>query len=93
MNICEERGIRLVAILLPDLRNVSEDSPLAEVYTYVRHKFDALGIPLIDTLPAVRELVQNKPAAYWVHPSDPHPNVALHSLYGAAIADYLKDFR
>jgi len=83
--ICQERGIDLKVVLLPEFHELVH-------YTFAKeHKLigDFLrenGIPFLDLAPFFRN--EDNPQSLWVARDDAHPNARAHRL----IADYTLDF-
>lgn len=83
--ICEERGIELQVVMLPELHNLV-DYPFTAEYAKVYDFLQDNDIPVIDL---TADFAGYEDAAgLWVAPDDAHPNALAHAM----IAEYSLDF-
>ena len=71
-----QRGVVLVPVLLPDLRDLSS-CPFQAIHAKIASEFAALGNVSIDLLPAFSG---KKEAELWVSRDDPHPNSKANQM-------------
>lgn len=89
--ICQDRGIPLVAVLVPELHDLSEGGPYPPIYAKIARAFADLGIPMIDGFLPFREAFADDVTRAWVAADDPHPNAAAHRIIADAIFRYLAE--
>ncbi len=87
--VTEARGIRLVALLVPELHNLSEDGPFPPLYRKIGDAFAEMGIYTINPLPRFQAAYGNDPSRSWVAKNDPHPNSSAHKLLADALFEHL----
>ncbi|MCB2108318.1 MAG: SGNH/GDSL hydrolase family protein [Rhodobacteraceae bacterium] len=85
---CRARGIPLVMVNLPELRELAP-YPFTEVNRMVEAAAQDAGVAYIDMLPV---LANEQPSTLWVTVPDPHPNAKAHALIGHALADDLEPY-
>lgn len=83
------RGIPLVATLIPELHDLSPDGPYPPIYARIAGFFASIGVPLIDTFPAIAARFADDPPSAWVALDDPHPNALVHAIVADRLAQYL----
>ena len=83
--VCQDRGIKLQVVLLPELHQL-QDYPFEKEYAAVSDFLRANGIEHLNLTPFFKN--EAEPARLWVAPDDGHPNAAAHRL----IARYSLDF-
>lgn len=84
--LTRDRGIPLVLVIFPELHELDDDHPFANIHSGVREAAEGLGIPVIDLLDTFRG---EDASELWVHPTDHHPNARAHAIAARAIADVL----
>jgi len=87
--ISDTRGIQLVALLVPELHDLSDDGPLPPLYRKIEDAFAEVGIPMINPLERFQAAYGDNPSRSWVTKNDPHPNSSAHKLLADALFDYL----
>jgi hypothetical protein len=90
-SFCDERGIDLVAILIPELHDLSEKSAFLPLYKDVSSRFEAIGIPLINPYRELADKFSGQAGAM-VAVGDAHPSTAAHQIIGRKIAAYLMTY-
>jgi len=83
--ICQERGIDLKVVLLPELHELV-DYTFAKEHELIGGFLQENGIPFLDLAPFFRN--EHNPQTLWVAMDDAHPNARAHRL----IADYTLEF-
>ena len=86
--ICNERGIISIALMIPDLRDLSKNSGYPSLYGKIERVFQQSKIPVINTFPALSEAFENNSIDARVASDDPHPSSSAHKV----IADELYKF-
>jgi lysophospholipase L1-like esterase len=86
--ICKQRNIPLIALLIPEMHDLSENSPYIPIYKTIESLFTDLEIPLVNPLYELRESFGDRPNRAWVALDDPHPSAEAHKI----IADKLVGF-
>lgn len=84
--MCEQRGIELQVIMIPELHNLV-DYPFSREYGKVYDFLTANSIPVLD-LTADFSTYTDAPETLWVALDDAHPNAPAHRM----IADFSKEF-
>jgi len=87
--ITDKRGIKLVALLVPELHNLSSDGPYPPIYAKIDAFFRKTGVPMVNPLPAFQAAFKKDPSRAWAAPNDPHPSAPAHKILGDALFDYL----
>ena len=87
--ICDERGIPLVVLLVPEVHNFSVDSPYRKIYGILDSLFKDLGIPFINPVDALLEAFGPNPTETSVARDDPHPNGPAHKVIATKLSDFL----
>ena len=83
--ICEERGMELQVVMLPELHNLV-DYPFAAEYAKVEDFLRDNSIPVIDLTESFAGYEDAE--GLWVAPDDAHPNALAHRM----IAEYSRNF-
>lgn len=78
--ICDQRGIQLAALIVPELHNLSPDGPYPPLYAKIRETFAVYGIETIDTFDPVRRGFAENTVGAWVSADDPHPSAKAHRI-------------
>jgi lysophospholipase L1-like esterase len=86
--ICNERGITSVALMIPNLSDLSKNSGYPSLYGKIERIFQQSKIPVIDTFSALSEAFENNSISARVASDDPHPSPSAHKI----IADELYKF-
>jgi lysophospholipase L1-like esterase len=87
-SICKEKKIQLIALLTPDMHDLSNDNPMISIYKKIEQTFDELQVPLVNTFPTFQAKYESNPKNAWVANDDAHPNNKVHQI----IADSLYEF-
>ncbi|NQV83526.1 MAG: SGNH/GDSL hydrolase family protein [Rhodospirillales bacterium] len=87
--ITDKRGIPLVALLVPELHDLSDNGPYPPIYEKIGAAFEAMGIPMINPLSRFQEAFSDDPSKAWVARNDPHPSASAHKVIAGALFDYL----
>ena len=87
--ISRDRGIRLVVLLVPEMHNLSADSPYPPIYKLIEGLFDGMGVSFISSYPALSAAFAANPAMAWVAKDDPHPSAAAHKIISNILYDFL----
>jgi len=86
--LTDRRGVPLVLMIFPELWELSEDHPFADIYAKVAAFARGEGIPTLDLLPAYGG---HDGPELWVHPANQHPNAEAHRIAGDALYRFLVD--
>ena len=86
-NTCEEKGIDLRVIILPELHN-PKDYPFKKEHDTVIRFLSDRQIHYRDLLPYFKNV--DDPESLWVAPDDAHPNARGHRLIAQFSEDFLK---
>ena len=85
----KSNGIKVVGILIPELHDLSPNSPFVPLYNTVVARFEEIGIPLIDPFPELTDTFGSNFSAAMVAVGDPHPNVSAHRVIAKNLVQYL----
>lgn len=88
--ICDKLGIPLVAVLIPEVHDLSINGPYPPVYKKIQNTFEKMGIDMINTFPPIHAAFGSQPSKAWVARDDPHPSSLAHKIIGNEIFKYLK---
>ncbi len=88
--ICDKRGIPLVAVLIPEVHDLSINGPYPPIYKKIQKTFRKMGIDTINTFPSIHAAFGSQPSKAWVARDDPHPSSPVHKIIGNEISKYLK---
>jgi lysophospholipase L1-like esterase len=86
--ICDDKGIPLVAFLLPDLQNLSEDSKYPDLYNKIKSTFNDIDIEMINPFKDIQAKFKNDPSKAWVAHDDSHPNSEAHMILARNLFEY-----
>jgi len=87
--ICDEEKIPLIVLLIPDLHELSNDSPVALVYKKIQKMFDEMNVPMVNTFSAIQSRFLGNPSDAWVSHDDPHPNKEVHQIIADALFNFI----
>jgi len=87
--ICDERGIDMLVLLVPDLHNLDQKGPYPVIYDKLMANFAALGVSAVNAYPKVAERFSEDPQKAWVSNDDAHPNAETHAIYAEVLANHL----
>lgn len=87
--ITDKRGIRLVALLVPELHDLSSDGPYPPIYDKIDAALRKMGIDMINPLSRLQAAFSDDPSRAWAAPNDPHPNASAHKIIADALYEYL----
>ena len=87
--ITDKRGIRLVALLVPELHDLSSDGPYPPIYDKIGAALRKMGIDMINPLSRFQMAFSDDPSRAWAAPNDPHPNTTAHKVIADALYEYL----
>lgn len=80
---CRKRGVRLVALLIPELHEVGGARYVfSPIHDTVRGVLESLGVPVIDPVGAFRGI---EPDTLWVSRGDAHPSVRAHAIFAREV--------
>lgn len=83
---CEDEGIMLQVVLLPELHEL-RDYTFALEHALVSEFLGSIGVPVLDLAPSFAD--QPDPYALWVSFDDAHPNARAHGLVAAYSVDFI----
>ncbi|MCB7130467.1 MAG: SGNH/GDSL hydrolase family protein, partial [Candidatus Brocadiales bacterium] len=87
--LCRQRGVKLVILIVPDLHDLSPGNPFFPLYRIATDYFKKLDISIVDPTDAIRVIFGERPTNAWVAPKDPHPNAKVHEIMGRELGAYL----
>jgi len=86
-DICEQRGIPCWVVIFPLLYHLDDTYPFAAIHGLVKKTLVHPGVSqVIDGLDLLKG---KKDTTLWVHPTDQHPNEAVHHIVAEALAQRL----
>lgn len=88
--VCARDGVPFLVMLIPDIHDLSPDSPFAELYRTMEATFRADGFDTLNTYDAFRSRFGGNVSALWVQPDDPHPNADGHALMASLLVEHLQ---
>jgi hypothetical protein len=80
-----QHNIPMLAVLVPDLHDLTHDGPYPPLYKQLKKAFEKIGIDLIDLFPALQEKFSVRPMDAWVYRDDPHPSRLAHKVIAEQI--------
>ncbi len=86
--ICQERDIPLLVMLIPELHQLGEDYPFADVHQKVATIFDEQPVEVLD---ATSAFTGEDPPTLWVSRQDAHPNAKGHAILAEALYNRFGD--
>ena len=95
-NLADKEGIRVVAVILPYAKLMSEKPYPYQFFTEtVEQKCNNIGIPVLDLAPAYYEYMEKEqmsPAIFFasLDPPDDHPSPTAHNLIAGKIYEFLQ---
>ncbi len=85
---CDARGVPIAVVIFPMLLELNEDHPFRDVHERVAEACKAIGVPVLDLLPAFEG--EDGPSL-WIAPDNAHPDDRGHKIAGEAIARFITD--
>ncbi len=85
---CREHGIKLRAVILPELHSL-DPYPFGREHEMVAEFLRAHGIPVLDLAPAFRDVAE--PHSLWVSLDDAHPNARAHRMIADLTLPFLAE--
>jgi lysophospholipase L1-like esterase len=82
---CRQRGIPLLAVNIPDIRQL-QPYPFPEATRYLEQACSEDSVPFVDLLPALQT---HDPAALWVSPEDTHTNALANEIIADTVSGAL----
>ena len=89
VEICNENNIFLVALMIPEMHNLSAGGPYPRIYNMIESLFSDLGVEFVSSYPALSVAFANNPRAAWVAKDDPHPSAEAHQIIADTLYDHL----
>jgi lysophospholipase L1-like esterase len=89
-SLSDSYNIPVVAVLVPDLHDLSEDGPYPPLYALIEKAFNKNGIDMVNPLQALRVKFKDGLSKAWVYRDDPHPSAEAHRIIAEKIVGYLK---
>ena len=86
INLCRERGIKLVIASIPELRQL-ENYPFPQTTAFVRGIAERNGVPFVDFLPV---FAGKDPASLWVTVEDSHANATANAMMAAELTRVIR---
>jgi lysophospholipase L1-like esterase len=86
--ICEDEGIDLKVVVLPELHEL-DPYTFAREHEQIMQFLEASGIPALDLAPYFKS--EPEPQSLWVSMDDAHPNARAHALIANYTLDFIQD--
>lgn len=86
--LCEQHGITFSIVMLPDIHNLTQGTPLKVIYEKIEADFIGMGIKTLNIFSALQTEFAGREQEIWIQANDPHPNAKGHKV----IADQLLQF-
>jgi lysophospholipase L1-like esterase len=87
--ICKEKKIQLIALLMPDMHDLSNNNPVNLVYKKINQTFEELQVPVVNAFTVYQATFKENPKNAWVAPDDPHPNSKAHQIVADSLFDII----
>ncbi|MEY2481465.1 MAG: hypothetical protein QOI04_2392 [Verrucomicrobiota bacterium] len=88
-DIAQKDGVPVVIMIVPDIHELSPDTPFRGLYAKMASAFQQLGIPTINTFDEFRKHFAANVSSLWIQSDDPHPNASGHALMAEILYNYL----
>ncbi len=85
----KSNNIKVVGILIPELHDLSPNSPFIPIYDAVENRLEEIGIPLINPFPELADAFGSNISAAMVATGDPHPSVLAHNVIAQKLVRFL----
>jgi lysophospholipase L1-like esterase len=86
--LCDQNGISFSILMLPDIHNLNQGTPLKAIYEKIESDFNGMGIKTFNIFGALQTEFAGREQEIWIQANDPHPNAKGHKV----IADQLLQF-
>jgi lysophospholipase L1-like esterase len=78
-------------MIVPDIHDLSQNSPYKELYNRMETAFSAAGLETLNAYPAFQERFGDREQDLWIQGDDPHPNAQGHALMADLVYRYMVD--
>ena len=89
IQLCRERGIELLILLIPELHSPTENYPFEEIHDRIEGIAGRHGVRAIEVRAAMAGI---EPRSLWVSPGDAHPNAQAHRIIGEQLFAVVSEF-
>ena len=89
--LTRRRDIGLVALLVPEVHDLSADGPYPPIYLEIGETFNAMDIPLVSAYEPFRQRFGNDPSGAWIAWDDPHPSAKGHEVMAEVLYQKITD--
>lgn len=86
---CGRAGVPFVAVITPDIHDLSPGTPYKALYDRIAAAFQQKGIPTISTFDALQAAFGADVSAVWIQADDPHPNAKGHAVMADVLYRYI----
>ena len=88
-DIAQKDGVPTLVMIIPDIHELSADTPFRSLYTKMEQTFQKLDIPTINTFDEFRKHFGGDVSKLWIQSDDPHPNASGHELMADILYSYI----
>jgi len=88
-NLCKEKNINFVILILPSLHNFSENNELKNLYTKITNKFLKMNIFVVNAYSSLSKEFKSNPRKAWIASDDTHPNSKAHEIIANDLYNFL----
>ena len=85
----QKDGVPVVIMIVPDIHELTPETPFRDLYARMASAFRKLDIPTINTFDEFREHFGTDVSKLWIQSDDPHPNASGHALMADILYNYL----
>jgi lysophospholipase L1-like esterase len=90
VNIGKENNIPVALFIIPELHNLSDSYPFADIHKKIASYGEQIGLPVIDLFPEFKNFHPEEDL--WVSPKDAHPNAQAHRVIAQGMYNALPNY-
>jgi len=84
-------NVPFVIMIIPDIHDLSPDSPYGPLYKKMETAFRGMNIPTVNTFDQFQQKFGDDVTRLWIQSDDPHPNANGHALMADILYQYLTE--
>jgi len=88
-DMAQNDGVPVVIMIVPDIHDLSNETPFRDLYARMTAAFQKLDIPTLNTFDEFHKHFGTDVSRLWIQSDDPHPNASGHALMADILYRYL----
>ena len=86
--LCDQHGISFSIMMLPDIHNLTQGTPLKAIYEKIEADFNGQGFKTLNIFPTLQAEFAGREQEIWIQANDPHPNAKGHKVVAQQLLDF-----